>query len=68
MPARDSNRNGEIGSGDRAMPDFVAASALPDHGAAGGFQQFAQRPVELRRHSRGRGFCFAQGRDLKKDR
>jgi hypothetical protein len=33
----------------------VAALALPDQSAAGGAQQFAQRPVELRRHQAATG-------------
>ena len=51
VAARDADRHREVSSGDRAVPDFVAALALSNHGAAGSAQQVPQRPVKLRRHS-----------------
>jgi len=46
----------------------VAALALPDEPASRGAQQFAQRTVELRSHSGGRGLGFAQRDDLRIER
>jgi len=64
MAARNADRHGEIPLGDRAMPDFMAALALPDQSAAGGAQQVAQGPIELRGHSGRGGLGFAQRGDL----
>jgi hypothetical protein len=64
VAARDSNRHREISLGDRAMPNLVAALALPHHHAARGTQQVAQGSVELRRHLRRGGLCFTQRGDL----
>jgi len=48
--AWDTDRHGEITFSDRAVPNFVAALALPDQRAAGGPQQVAQRAIELLSH------------------
>jgi hypothetical protein len=42
----------------------MAALALPDQSAAGGAQQVAQGPIELRGHSGRGGLGFAQRGDL----
>jgi hypothetical protein len=39
VAAGNADRHGDISLGDRAVPDFVAALALPDLRAAGGAQQ-----------------------------
>jgi hypothetical protein len=62
----DGNR--EVSCGYRTMPDFMAALTLPHKRAACGQQQFPEHPVELRRHSGGGQFGFAQRGDLEKDR
>src|SRR5579872_2463898 len=51
VPAWDADGHRETPFRDRAIPDFVAALALPDEGATCRPQQLAQRLVELRRHS-----------------
>lgn len=66
VAARDADGHREIPLGDRAVPDFVAALALPDERAARFTQQIAQRPIELRRHSGCRRLGFAQSGDLQK--
>ena len=38
VPARNAHRHREISLGYRAVPDFMAAFALPDEQAAGGTQ------------------------------
>jgi hypothetical protein len=68
VSARDSDRNGEISTGDRTAPDFMAASSLPDERTAGLSQQISQEAVERLRHSGRRGHRFAQGDDLDENR
>ena len=62
VTTRNADRHGKITFGDRTVPDFVTALALPDQRAAG----VAQGLVELRRHLRRSRFSFAQCSDLKK--
>ena len=64
MTARNPYRDWEIPFGDRAPPDFVAALALSDHGAARGAQAVTQRPIELGGPSGRNGLGFAQRGDL----
>jgi hypothetical protein len=66
VAAWNSDRDGEVSFGDRAVPDFVASLALADKKTAGAAQQIPQRLVELRRHSRSGWFGFAQRSDLQK--
>ena len=54
MTTENADRHREISLRDRAMPDFMAAAALPDQTTTSGAQQIPQRPVELRRHVRRR--------------
>lgn len=68
VAARDAERYSKVSLGDRALPNLVAALALPHRHATSGAQQITQGLVELRRHSRGGGLGFAQGRDLEKQR
>jgi hypothetical protein len=65
VAAWDADRHGEVPLGDRAVPDFVAAFALPHEHTTCIAQQIAQRTVELRSHSGGDRFGFFQRRDLK---
>ncbi len=68
VAAGDADGHGKIPLRDRAMPDFVAATSLPDQRAAGGAQQIPQGAIELRRHSARGRFGFAQRSDLQKQR
>ena len=64
VAAGNPDRNRKVSLCDRAVPDFVAASPLPDEPAAGRAQQLPQGSVELRRHSADSRLGFAQGSDL----
>ena len=61
-------RNSEIAPGYRAAPNRVAAASLPNKDTAGLGKQFAERAIELRRHSRRGGDRFTQRRYLDKNR
>jgi len=50
VAARNPDGNGEIPLRDRAMPDLVAAPALPHQSASGGAQLFSQRAIKLWSH------------------
>jgi len=54
----------EISSRDRAVPDLMAAAALPNESAARRAQQLPQLAIKLRRHSGQRLLGFAQRGDL----
>jgi len=54
----------EISSRDRAVPDLMAAAALPNESAARRAQQLPQLAIKLRRHSGQRLLGFAQRSDL----
>lgn len=64
VAARNADGYGEVLLRDRAVPDFVAAFALPDEDATRGPQQVTQGPVELRRHLGCGRLGFAQCGDL----
>ena len=64
VATRNADRHGEISFRDRAMPNFVAAVALPHENATRGTQQIAQRLIKLRRHSGCGRLGFAQRGDL----
>lgn len=66
VPTGNANGHREISLGDRAVPDFVTALALPYHSTTRRSQKIPQRPVELRRHSSAQRLGFAQGGDLQK--
>jgi len=68
MPTDDPDRHRKAALGDRAVPDFMAAAALADQGAASGAQQVAQCTVELWRHSGCNGLGFAQRSNLQEQR
>jgi hypothetical protein len=64
VSAGNADGHGEVSLRDWAVPDFVTAAPLPDQRATGGAQQVPQRAIELRRHSAGSRFGFAQRGDL----
>jgi hypothetical protein len=59
VTAGNADRYREVSLRDRAVSDFVAASALPNQSTTCGAQQIPQRAIELRRHSARSRFGFA---------
>jgi hypothetical protein len=68
VPTRNPDRHGEISSGDRAMPDLMAALALADKSTPGSTRQIPKSAIELRGHSGGHELGFAQSGDLQINR
>ena len=64
VTAGNTDGHSEIPLRDRAVPDFVAALALPDERASRRTQQLPQSAVELRSHSGGGRFGFPERCDL----
>ena len=68
MAAWDADGHSKILFGDRTVPNFVAALALPYHFASCLAQEFTQWAVELRGHSGSGRFGFAKRSDLQVER